>query len=293
MGIPVVSAPARETADSAPTLDAHLHLWRASTGGYAWLRPEQHGPLVDDFTPEQARAELDAAGIEQAILVQAADSCADTRFMLEVAAAEAWVVGVVGWVPLDEPAAAVRALDEWQRHPAFCGVRHLIHVDPRDEFLELSPVRESLAELARRGIPIDVPDAWPRHLGRTVELAEQLPELVVVIDHLGKPPLTGAGWDEWLALIRRASRSPNVVVKVSGLHVPGIPFDATTVRPLWEVALEAFGPARMMYGGDWPMTLPSGGYPVTWRVMRELIDELAPAEAAAVLGDTARRVYRR
>lgn len=288
-----MTAPGPDSGATGTTVDAHLHLWRASTGGYAWLRPEVHGVLVDDFTPGQARAELDAAGLDQAILVQAADTLADTRFMLEVAAAQPWVIGVVGWVPLDEPAAAARALDEWQQHPAFCGIRHLVHGDPRDAFLELPAVRESLAELARRELPFDVPDAWPRHLERTVELAELAPELVVVIDHLGKPPLDRDGRDDWLGLMRRASRSPNVVVKVSGLHVAGMPFDAATVRPLWEIALEAFGPSRMMYGGDWPMTLAGGGYPVTWRVMRELIDELTPVEATDVLGGTARRVYRR
>jgi L-fuconolactonase len=81
------------------------------------------------------------------------------------------------------------------------------------------------------------------------------------------------------------------VAKFSGLHLPGVPFGAATVQPLWEIALDAFGPERLMYGGDWPMSVPSGGYQPTWQVMRGCLDELAAEERAAVLGATAERVY--
>lgn len=272
-------------------IDAHLHLWDRSVSEYRWITPSL-GSLYRDFGPGEARAELDAAGIDGAILVQAEDSAIDTRFMLDVAAANDWVLGVVGWVPLDDTRAAVAALDALAGERRLRGIRHLVHDDPRDGFLELPQVRASLAEVAARGLVFDVPDAWPRHLGAARRLAEVLPELTVVIDHLAKPPVGRDGFDEWEREFSAVAALPNTVVKFSGLHLPGVPFGSATVRPLWELALDRFTPERVMYGGDWPMTVPHGGYQPTWHVMRECLDDLDPAERDAVLGGTAERVYR-
>ena len=169
-------------------VDAHLHVWDLGRGDYAWITPA-HGPLHTTITAERAHAELAACGVERAVLVQAEDSVADTAFLLEVADRCDWVAAVVGWVALDDPATAAAQLERRREHPAFRGVRHLVHDDPRDDFLRLPAVRESLRHLARAGLPFDVPDAWPRHLAATADLAAALPELTVVVDHLGKPPV--------------------------------------------------------------------------------------------------------
>jgi L-fuconolactonase len=271
-------------------IDAHLHVWDLAVSEYAWLGP-QHGPLHATFGPETARAELTAAGITSAVLVQAEDSEQDTRYLLDVASRHQWVAGVVGWVRLDVPAIAEQQLDRWQEHRAFCGVRHLVHDDPRDDFLALPQVRASLGILGERGLPFDVPDAWPRHLLATAELAAALPELTVVVDHLAKPPTDTDDFEHWRAALAMVARLPNAVAKVSGLQTPGRPFSSDTVRPAWEAALELFGTARLMYGGDWPMTIATGGYQSTWRVMSELIGELSPDEQERLLFRTASTVY--
>ncbi|MDQ4041918.1 MAG: amidohydrolase family protein, partial [Actinomycetota bacterium] len=151
-------------------VDAHLHIWDLARSEYTWLSPDL-GPLYATIMPEQAHAELEAAGIASAVLVQAEDSEPDTELMLEAARRHPWIAGVVGWVQLDDPAVAERQLDRWQDQPRFRGVRHLVHDDPRDDFLLLASVRQSLRQLAERGIPFDVPDAWPRHLPATADLA--------------------------------------------------------------------------------------------------------------------------
>ncbi|PXY27353.1 amidohydrolase family protein [Prauserella muralis] len=270
-------------------VDTHLHLWDLTVSDYAWL-PEGT-PLHATFTAGQAHAELAAAGVGAAVLVQAEDSEADTEFMLRQAAEHDWIAGVVGWVRLDDPAAAERQLDSWLDHPALRGIRHLVHDDPRDGFLALPGVRRSLALLAERGLPFDVPDAWPRHLGAVAELAAALPELTVVVDHLGKPPRDTESFDRWRATLAEVARRPNTVAKVSGLQLPGEPFTVDAVRPAWEAALELFGPARLMYGGDWPMTVPFGGYATAWRIATELIGDLSEAERDRVLSGTAYAVY--
>jgi L-fuconolactonase len=264
-------------------VDAHLHVWDLERSDYAWLSPGH--PLHRTFTPEQAHAELEAAGIASAVLVQAEDSGRDTELMLEAADRHPWIAGVVGWVRLEEPPVAEEQLER------LCGVRHLVHDDPRDDFLLLPTVRTSLRQLADRGIPFDVPDAWPRHLAATAGLAGALPELRIVVDHLGKPPFGGADWDRWRATLAQVASRPNTVAKVSGLQVPGRAFTPGQVRPAWEVALELFGPERLMWGSDWPITVLAGGYGHAWEVMSTLVGELSPDEQERILSGTARSVY--
>ncbi len=277
-------------------LDAHLHVWDLGRHDYSWLGP-QHGGLYASFSPEQAAEALAGCGIGAAVLVQAEDSAAETEYLLAVADAHDWVVGVVGWLPLADPAATATSLTVLRRHPRFCGVRHLVHADPRPDFLDADPVRVSLRHLAAVGLPLDVPDAFPRHLEQAGRLAEDMPDLVVVIDHLAKPPLGRPEMAEWRAQLRRVARSANTVAKVSGLRIPGAPYTVEAVRPAWEAALDLFGPERLMYASDWPVTVPQGGhgpqgYRPTYEVLRALVGELSDDEQRELMGATARRVYR-
>ena len=270
-------------------IDAHLHLCDLQRSAYSWITPEL-GPLHTTITAERAAGELAAVGVERAVLVQAEDSVADTAYLLDVAARSSFVAGVVGWIRLYDPRTAERQLaDHGDR---LCGVRHLVHDDPRDDFLDLPEVRRSLALVAAQGLALDVPDAWPRHLGAVARLADALPELTVVVDHLGKPPRDPADRPAWELQLREAAERPNVLAKLSGLQTPGVPFTEAAVRPLVDLALEVFGADRLMYGGDWPMTVPSGGYADCWAVVRTLLWEQSIDVQDAVLHRTADTVYR-
>ncbi len=145
--------------------------------------------------------------------------------------------------------------------------------------------------LAERRLVFEVPDAWPRHLGQVEHVARSHPHLIVVVDHLAKPPRGTDATDDWAAALRRVAELPNAYAKVSGLQVPGQPFTVEALRPVFHAALEMFGPARLMYGGDWPMTLPYGDYHAHWAVVRELVAELSPDEQRQLLDGTARTLY--
>jgi L-fuconolactonase len=270
-----------------PVVDAHLHLWDRARSSYDWITPDL-GELYGDFLPETAAEQLLASDIDCAILVQAEDSAVDTHFMLDVAAAHDWVLGVVGWVPLDDPIRSLRLLEQWCENPLFCGIRQLTHTDARDELFERPAVVETLRLVAGAGLGFDVPNAWPRHLASLGLLATSIPDLIVVVDHLGTPPLAAEELVGWEGTIRDVAAHPNTVAKVSGLqHLP-----APTLRRVWDVALDAFGPSRLMYGSDWPMTVPTGGYGPTFQRLLALLNELAASERAAILSGTARRTYR-
>jgi L-fuconolactonase len=185
----------------------------------------------------------------------------DTELLLDIADQHAWVAGVVGWVQLDDPAVAVGQLDRWQQHPAFCGVRHLVHDDERDDFLSLPTVRRSLSALAERDVTFDVPDRVAASPRRDGAVAAAVPELRVVVDHLGKPPFGRDDWAQWRRVLAEVAARPNVTAKVSGLQTPGRLMTVDGLRPAWDTALELFGPRRLMWGSDWPMTPAHGGLP--------------------------------
>jgi L-fuconolactonase len=175
--------------------------------------------------------------------------------------------------------------------PAFRGVRHLVHDDPRDDFLRLPSVRTSLTDVARRGLAFDVPDAWPRHLSAVADLAMALPELTVVVDHLAKPPRGTNDLAAWASALTAVAAAPNTVAKLSGLQAPGQRFTAAALRPVFDLALELFGPRRLMFGGDWPLTVPYGGYEAAWSVYAELIGTLTSEEQDWLWSRTAKRTY--
>lgn len=272
-------------------IDAHLHLWDLDISDYAWLGPH-HGPLHRSFPPDEAARALRANDIEAAVLVQAEDSLTDTRWLLDVARAHDWVLGVVGWIPLDRPDQAAVALAELAE-PALRGVRHLIHDDPRaTTFLGLAEVRQSLWLLVERGLVLDVPDAWPTHLDAVGDLADALPELTIVVDHLAKPPWATAATSAWTAALRAVAQRPNVIAKISGL-AEAEPYTAATLRPVFDTALDAFGAHRLMYGSDWPMATARHDYAGVRAPIGELVAALSPDEQAEIWRATALRTYGR
>lgn len=277
------------TGEPTPdAIDAHLHVWELDANTYPWITPDL-GDLHADFPIERAETELRACGITGAVLVQAEDSLAETRYLLGIADRSDLVAGVVGWLPLEDPGEVQRLLD--RRDPRLVGIRHLVHDDPRADLLDRDRVRSSLELVARAGLVLDVPDAWPRHLAQARRLAADLPHLTIVIDHLAKPPRGGEDFAAWRAELTRVAGTGTTVAKVSGLQLPGQPLTADALRPVWEIALELFGPGRLMLGSDWPLTVPHGGYRHVHGVLGELVGELAPAEQAALRVGTARRVY--
>nr|WP_306239616.1 amidohydrolase family protein [Ornithinimicrobium cryptoxanthini] len=279
-----------------------MHVWDRSVSDYLWITDEL-GVLNEVHTPSRNADALASCGIDQVVLVQAEDSLADTNYMMDTAYGRldgalpdghpTTITGVVGWVQLDDAPVTARHVEQYAEEPLFKGVRHLIHGDPRaTEFLRLDSVNAGLEVLTKAGLVLDLPDAWPWFAKDIAATAARHPDLTIVIDHLAKPPADRRAWDEWAACMREAGAQLNTVTKVSGLHLEGIPYTAEALRPSFEVALEAFGPDRMMYGGDWPMTRLNDDYIKTFAVLAELIDTLSPAEAQAIWSGTAARTYR-
>ncbi|GAB3537503.1 amidohydrolase family protein [Arthrobacter tecti] len=274
-------------------IDAHLHVWNLERASYPWLR-QQFSAINRSMLFDEIRPSLGAAGFQATVLVQAADNDSDTDYMLEVARDNPEVVGVVAYVPLDRPDRAERRLEQLQRDPLVIGVRNLIHDLPDPDWLLRPEVDEGLSLVEAAGLTLDVVSVLPRHLEHVPTLVERHPSIMLVLDHLSHPPIGGDTREPWWTLIERASVHPNVYAKVSGLYstVGDLSdWSVETVRPHFERALNLFGADRLMYGGDWPISVLAGGYERVWQGLSSLFDELDESERRAVLGGTAQKFY--
>ncbi len=274
-----------------PRVDAHHHLWDIESGAYDWPTPDD-GPIYQTFTAADLAPEVAASAIDGTVLVQTVNTLADTDSMLAVAAAVRWVRGVVGWVPLEDPAAAAAALDA-RAGSALRGVRHLVHHEPDPDWLLRPPVLDGLRELGRRHLTLDVIGLFPDHLVHVPLLADRLPDVTFVIDHLANPPYRRPGWEAWREQLAAAARRPNVAAKLSGLTTAaGAGWTSGELRPAIEAALDAFGPERLMFGSDWPVCLALSSYAEYLEAIEGLLAPLSASERAATMGGTAARIYR-
>ena len=288
---------------SAPSrVDAHQHFWRPARGDYGWLRADVPAlaPIHRDFLPADLQPLRAAHGVARTVLVQAAASGAETDFLLELAAADESIAGVVGWVDMAR-ADSVATLERWAQQAKFKGVRPMLQDLPDDTWIARAPHADVVRALVRLGLRFDAL-VKPQHLAPLLQFVRAWPELAVVVDHAAKPQLA-AGWQAgwvapWQHGLAELAALPQVVCKFSGLlteadAAAGASVQAATqaVRPVWEALLGWFGPQRLMWGSDWPVLNLAADY-ATWVAASEaLIAGLSPDEQAGVWGDNASRFY--
>ena len=286
-------------------IDTHVHIWNFGQAKYPWLEGDT-SILNRNYELEELESARIAAGITDGILVQAANNPEDTDWMLRKAAASPWIKGVVGWVPLQDPAATGRILEEkYIPNACFKGVRHLIHneVDPR--WLLQDSVIESLGLLADQGLPYDVVGVVPEHIKTALEVAEKVPGLRMVFDHLNQPPIgrslaetamIGDEFGQWGQLMKIAAGHKNFYMKISGLgtasgNVQG--WKTSDLEPAIGWGLQHFGEDRCFCGGDWPVSLLAGSYGQIWKAYQEILGRWLGEEGRAkVLHKNAEHFYK-
>jgi L-fuconolactonase len=270
-------------------VDAHQHFWRYDPVRYSWIDGSMM-PLCRDVLPADAKREMDAAGFDGCIAVQALQTVDETRWLLSLADSYPFIVGVVGWVDLQSPAVA-DDLEALAAHPKLVGIRHIVQSEP-DDFLSRPAFRRGVAVLQRFGLTYDIL-IYGRHLPAAVELVGAFPCQPFVLDHLAKPDIRSGAVEEWAAELRRLAAFPNVCGKLSGL-VTEADWRAWTpdqLRPYIDVAFDCFGPERLMIGSDWPVCTLAAGYADTMRVVLDYVARCSGSEREAVLGGTARRFW--
>lgn len=273
----------------AMRIDAHQHFWRFDPAEYEWIDKSMAG-LRRDFLPPDLQPLLETAGFEACVAVQARQSLAETQFLLELADAYPFVIGVVGWVDLQAPDVE-RQLDATARHPKLVGVRHIVQAEP-DGFTRKAQFRRGIAALQRFGVAYDIL-IYARQFPEAIDLVARFPEQRFVLDHLGKPDIRGGAFDSWRRDLDRMAAFPNVSAKLSGLvtEADWRQWTAEALRPYVTAAIDAFGADRLMIGSDWPVCTVAADYLTVMNVARDAINECSAAEQEAILGGTAGRFW--
>jgi L-fuconolactonase len=277
-------------ADGTMTIvDAHHHVWSLARGDYAWLTPDRAAIYRDFDLADHAHAAPDVA---HSVLVQAAPTVAETRYLLDVARASTGrVLGVVGWVDLDD-ASASQTLTELARDPLLKSVRPMLQNIPDAQWILRPRVDAALGDLPGLGLRFDAL-VKPPQLPAMLRMLERHPDLGVIIDHAAKPDIAAGMWEPWASLIRAAAQSPRVYCKLSGLVTEAAPdWSVDTLRPYVDHLFTCFGAGRMAWGSDWPVVNLNGGMTRWQQATRVLLEPLDAAARTAVLGGNAQRFYR-
>jgi len=275
-------------------IDAHQHFWRVADRAGAWPPPTL-AAIHRDFAPEDLAPLLQASGIDGTVVVQSLPSLAETRQLLAQARGTRFVRGVVGWVDMKAPD-AVDTIAELARDPLLKGLRPMLQ-DLDDDAWIADPATAPAAEaMARHGLVFDAL-VLPRHLGALRTFVTRHPRLLVVVDHAAKPPIARGQMQPWHDDLKLLAKLPQVHCKVSGLLTEaGERTRVAHLLPYMQALWTAFGPARLLWGSDWPVLRLAGDYAGWLATTKALLAAVQPAasadETAAILGTNAATLYR-
>lgn len=272
-------------------IDAHLHLWQYDAAEYGWIDDSMR-PLRRDFLPEDLAVVMDSAGVDMSVAVQARQSEEETRFLLACAEREPRICGVVGWAPLTEPAALVRALDEFCRDSHFVGLRDILQ-GQRKGFLLRPEFLRGMERLGEYSLTYDIL-IFSDQLEEATQLVDAFPQQQFILDHCAKPHIAAGEVEPWARDLKELARRPNVVCKLSGMVTEATwsQWTPTDLVPYLDTCTEAFGPARLMAGSDWPVCLLATGYAQWWKVLAEYASAWSEAEQRQLFSETAMAAYR-
>ncbi|MEO0383931.1 MAG: amidohydrolase family protein [Pseudomonadota bacterium] len=274
-------------------IDAHQHFWNPARGDYDWM-PMDNAILARSYGPADLTPHLKQHGIQATVLVQAAATINETEYMLGLADATPYVAGVVGWIDFEKPddLAQLRRLAQ---HPKFLGVRPMIQDIPDDDWMLRTDIQWAFEAVCELDLTFDAL-GFPRHLANFHTLLTRHPTLRVVIDHCMKPQIrdhTAENFSFWADGMAKIASDTNAFCKYSALVTEAKEgWIADDLGPYADHVLKTFGPERMIWGSDWPVSRLARGYDDWHEAALELADHLSEEEKAAVFGGNAKSFYR-
>jgi L-fuconolactonase len=272
------------------TIDAHHHLWRYNPAEYGWI-DEEMAALRRDFLPKDLIEAMVTAEIDGTIAVQARQTLEETRWLLDQADDGEAIRGVVGWAPIagEEFPACMEAFDGREK---LKGLRHVIQSEKDEHYILREDFNSGIRTMAGSGLVYEIL-IYERHLEDAIYFVDEHPDQPFVLDHVAKPLIAGGLLEPWASRMMELGQRQNVWCKVSGMVTEANwkAWTPETLKPYLDVAVEAFGPERLMAGSDWPVCLVASGYAQWFEVLRNYFAPFSESERAAVFGGTAIEVY--
>lgn len=272
-------------------IDAHHHFWHFNTQDYGWISDDM-AVLRRDFLPADLKPELDRAGIDRVVSVQARQCVEETEWLLKLAEENDFIAGIVGWLPIASPDFPA-LLEKFAANPKLRAIRHVVQDEPDDRFILGEAFNRGIDRLLAAHLVYDIL-IFERHLPYAIEFVKNhSPEQVFVLDHIAKPKIAAGEMQPWADNLRKLAAFPNVYCKLSGLVTEADIRNWTPdqLRPYVETVLDAFGPERVMFGSDWPVCTCATNYSAWRGLVGEFISRLSENEQAQIMGGTALKAY--
>jgi L-fuconolactonase len=272
-------------------IDAHHHFWKYNPVEFGWI-DDSMKIIRRDFLPEHLRAEISAAKIDGVISVQARQTIDETQQLLDFATQNDFIKGVVGWVELIS-SNVHKDLARFAANKKLKAVRHVVQGEPDDNFILRADFNRGISALREFDLRYDIL-IFERHLLPTIKFVDRHPNQIFILDHIAKPKIKANELSPWRENLRELAKRENVFCKISGMATEA-DFKAWTgpqLRAYFEVAIEAFGARRLMFGSDWPVCLVACGYARWHALVAEWISKLSPDEQARIFGGTAIEAYK-
>jgi L-fuconolactonase len=271
-------------------IDAHHHLWTYQKEEYSWISGEMSA-IARDFLVSDLEKELAGAGIDGSVAVQAQQSLQETEWLLSLANNSERIRGVVGWAPISSHELPA-TLEKWRDEKKLKGLRHIIQDEPDEKFMERKDFNQGVSRLAGTGLVYDIL-IYEQHLPAAIAFVDRHPKQVFVLDHIAKPRIRERILTPWAANVREVARRSNVYCKLSGMvtEADWKNWNVEDLRPYFDVVLDAFGPARLMAGSDWPVCLLASAYVQWFETLRDLLRPLSASEKDQIFGCVAAKVY--
>jgi L-fuconolactonase len=272
-------------------IDSHHHFWKYDPKEYAWI-DDSKGAIRRDFLPADLKKEIDPAGIDGVVSVQARQTIEETNWLLGLAAAHAFIRGVVGWAPLSDPKIA-GILELLASKPKLKAIRHVIQDEPDNDFILRDHFSAGIRVLRQYHLVYDIL-IFERHLPQTIRFVDRHPNQIFVLNHIAKPRIKDHALSAWRENITELAKRENVYCKISGMATEADyqTWTPQDLQPYFDTVLAAFGPRRLMFGSDWPVCLLATSYSRWFKLVSAQIAKLSQPERDRILGGTAVEAYR-
>jgi len=276
-----------------PIVDSHHHLW-----DWAVLEKPDFPPgmeiLAEDHLPDAFQKELKAAGVDYSVMVGGYPlSFSAHEWYFDTADSCPFIAGVVAWIDMLQPDLAAKQLDELELKPKFVGIRHILDLESDPDWMLQPEVLDSFRKLAQREIPFDM-CVNTSHLRNVLTVLQAVPNLRVVVDHIGKPSIAKSVMQGWEEGMRAIADHQQVYCKISGMieEADWKEWESADLQPYVDKVIDMFGPGRLMFGSDWPVCRLAGEYHDVWEVTQQVLGELHDDDRRAIYGDNAVKFYR-
>lgn len=275
---------------SALLIDSHLHLVNLDRFQYYWMKPE-FTVLQHNFLADEVRPLYETCNIDQAVLVQAHPSPAETKYLVEVANSCRFISAVVAHIDLTAKDIE-QDMAKLSRSTIIRGVRHQRSEDQSADWFLRADVLRGLRAVSAVGLSYDLL-VKPRHLPSIPAVMEKVPVLKIVLEHMGKPPIASGSLSPWAEDLAAIAQNPTVCCKISELvtQADWKNWTSEDLKPYVQHALECFGPDRLMWGSGWPVCLLAADFAQTLSSALEALGPLSQPETDRIFGENARLFY--